>query len=341
MKAHDQPRREPSGPTGYVSGGDIAARVVARNELLSRRTGLAILAAIVAFVAVWLTYQGRRMEADLEQTPALPPISESPSLQRFRADAFYLPDDPLLGFVEIPSGTFVMGSDPRVDRAAFENERWSPERFQGRVQLPTYYIGRYEVTVAQFRAFVEATGHGTDPRAVSGPPDHPVTHVSWADALAYAHWLGEALTTLPETPPAIGRLLRQGWRIVLPDEAQWEKAARGTDGRIFPWGNAPDRACANFGGGAIMPVGSFQHPECATTTYDMSGNVWELTRSAYQPYPFDPDDDWDELDADALFVMRGGSFQDAANGVRAALRGGVGPGARREFIGFRLVLSPD
>jgi formylglycine-generating enzyme required for sulfatase activity len=340
MKTHGKPRREPSGPTGRVFASDVSAPLP-RSELLSRRTGLAFLAAIVTFVAAWLTYQGMSMESDLAQARLPPPISESPSLRRFRSDAFYLPDDPLLGFVEIPAGAFLMGSDPRVDRAAFQNERWSAEQFQGSVNLPSFYIGRYEVTVAQFRAFVEATGYGTDHRTVSSPADHPVTYVSWADMLAYAHWLEEALMAFPETPSEIRRLLREGWRIVLPDEAQWEKAARGTDGRIFPWGNAPDRACANFGGGMIMPVGSFQRTECATAIDDMSGNVWEVTRSAYQPYPFDPDDDWDDLDADALFVMRGGSFQDAGNGVRTAVRGGVDPGARREFIGFRLVLSPN
>jgi formylglycine-generating enzyme required for sulfatase activity len=312
-----------------------------RVELLGRRTGLTLLAAIIAFVAVWLTLQGRRIETESAAAPSLPPIGETASAQRFRADAFYLPDEPLLGFVEIPGGRFVMGSDPSVDRTAFENERWSAERFQGNVDLPAYLIGRYEVTVAQFRAFVEATRHEADRRALSGPSDHPVTYVSWADALSYARWLEETLIAFPETPPELRRLLEEGWRLSLPDEAQWEKAARGTDGRIFPWGNAPREACANFGAGAIMPVGAFQHAGCGTALADMSGNVWELTRSAYQPYPFDPDDDWDELDTDALIVMRGGSFRDAASNVRAAVRGGVDPGARREFIGFRLALSSD
>jgi formylglycine-generating enzyme required for sulfatase activity len=224
---------------------------------------------------------------------------------------------------------------------AFENERWSLDRLQGRVDLAGYYIGRYEVTVAQFRVFVEATGHAADPRSLTGPPDHPVSFVSWVDALAYARWLERALMASPATPASLGRALRGGWHVNLPDEAQWEKAARGTDGRIFPWGNAPDASCANFGNSAAMPVGSLQGSECVLAIDDMSGNVWELTRSAWQPYPFDPDDDWDDPDGDALVVMRGGSFQDAANTVRTAVRGGADPGARRAFIGFRLVLSQD
>jgi hypothetical protein len=87
-------------------------------------------------------------------------------------------------------------------------------------------------------------------------------------------------------------------------------------------------------------VGSFDCPECAFGLSDMSGNLWELTRSLYQPYPYDPGDDPEDLLADALWVMRGGHFADPENNVRAAVRGGVDPGARRPFIGFRVALSP-
>ncbi len=86
-------------------------------------------------------------------------------------------------------------------------------------------------------------------------------------------------------------------------------------------------------------MGSFDCPECPFGLFDMSGNVWELTRSLYQPYPYDPSDDREDLEADALWVMRGGHFGDPERNVRAALRGGVDPGARRPFIGFRAVIS--
>jgi formylglycine-generating enzyme required for sulfatase activity len=72
----------------------------------------------------------------------------------------------------------------------------------------------------------------------------------------------------------------------------------------------------------------------------MSGNVWELTRSPYRPYPYDPGTEAVDLDADALWVMRGGSYADPARNIRAAIRGGADPGARRPFIGFRVVLTP-
>jgi formylglycine-generating enzyme required for sulfatase activity len=306
-----------------------------RSELLGRGAGLGILTALVAFVVFWLSYSAKAPASEVA-----PEVAES-GLERFRTDAFYLPDDPLLGFVEIPAGPFVMGSDPRLDEMAFENERWSGESFQGRPDLDTYYIGRYEVTAAQFRAFVRATAYAADPESLRGAPDHPVSYVSWTDAVAYARWLDGKLRELSRMPDLIRRRLEAGWHVGLPDEAQWEKAARGTDGRVFPWGNTPDRARANFASSGTTSVGSFPCVECVFPIADMSGNVWELTRSPYQPYPFDPDGDWRNPDADALLAMRGGSFQDAENNVRAAVRGGVDPGARRAFIGFRLAIAMD
>ena len=282
-----------------------------------------------------------------------PPLPEG--LDGFRTDAWFLPDDPELGFVDIPAGPFTMGSDPAVDPRAFANERWSRNRTQGRVDLPTFAIGRYEVTVAQFRAFAAEAGVSVDAEALRGRPDHPVGSVSWPDALRYSRWLEARLREWPGTPAILQRRLADGWRVTLPTEAQWEKAARGSDGRIYPWGNEPPRGRANFAGagpraggqGAAdtadagpTPVGSFDCPACPFDLRDMSGNAWELTRSPYQPYPYDETDDDVDLGADALFVMRGGSFADPAANVRAAIRGGADPGARRPFIGFRVVLTP-
>jgi formylglycine-generating enzyme required for sulfatase activity len=90
-----------------------------------------------------------------------------------------------------------------------------------------------------------------------------------------------------------------------------------------------------------MPVGSFSCPECAFGLFDMSGNVWEWTRSPYQPYPYDTADDREGLAADALWVMRGGHFGDPEQYVRTAVRGGADPGVHRPFIGFRLALVRD
>lgn len=305
-----------------------------RSELL----GLGTIILLVTIAAICMYAQRTRRVARAAPTTAAT-IART-ELPRFRADAWQLPDEPLLGFVEIPAGAFLMGSDPNIDHMAYENERWSQEQRQGSVELPAYYIGRYEVTVAQFAAFAAATGHRLDPALLRDPSDHPAANVSWTDALAYARWLQATLEGWSGTPPLIRRLLDAHWCITLPSEAEWEKAARGSDGRIYPWGNTATTMSANFGASGTRPVGK---PLCETCVFglaDMSGNVWEQTRSPYQPYPFDVSEGPRNPDAQALFIMRGGSFNDAANNVRAAVRGGIDPGARRAFIGFRLVLTP-
>ena len=260
-------------------------------------------------------------------------------LARFRSDVWFLPDEELLGFVEIPAGPFLMGSDPAIDLLAFENERWSPTRAQEMVDVPTFYIGRYEVTVAQFQAFVEATGFIVTDQALQGPPDHPVASVSWPDALAYCRWLQNTLQAWPKTPAPLDRLFHDGWRVSLPSEAEWEKAARGADGRIYPWGNHPKPDRANFGRHATTSAGHFNCSECPFGLFDMAGNVWELTRSPYEAYPYDASNDRDNLDVEALWVMRGGHFGDRERYVRTGIRGAADPGARRPFIGFRVVIS--
>ena len=297
---------------------------------------------LAAVVAVVLAVAAACERPASSESPAasLSPLPEA--LDGFRADAWFLPDDDLLGFVEIPAGPFTMGSAPAVDPRAFENERWSAGQAQGAVDLPAFAIGRYEVTIAQFRAFANASGGTFAPETLRGDLDQPVGSVTWPDALAYCRWLEAALGEWSGTPPAVRRWLDADWRITLPSEAQWEKAARGTDGRVYPWGDDPRRDRANFGGtDGPMPAGSFECPVCPFGLSDMSGNVWELTRSPYQPYPYDESDDAGDLAADALFVMRGGSFMDPEGNVRAAIRGGADPGVRRPFIGFRIVIMPS
>ena len=240
-------------------------------------------------------------------------------------------------FVEIPAGTFTMGADPAVDPRASGNEKWSSSQGEGTVDVPAFFMARHEVTVAQFTAFVRDTSARVDPAAIAGPPTHPVTWVSWPNAIAYCRWLESVLAK--QAGPA-GDRVRAGWRVSLPTEAQWEKAARGTDRRAYPWGDQPRKDRGNFDGTGTTPVGQFACPECAYGLADMSGNVWEWTSSPYQPYPYDPSDDRANLDADALWVMRGGHYGDPARQVRTTTRGAADPGARRAFIGFRVALVP-
>ena len=252
------------------------------------------------------------------QAQAPSPTSQAPS-----------PKPQAPGFVEVPAGPFTMGTEKALDPLAFDNERWSPAAGEGTVDLPAFYIAQREVTVAEFTKFAQAAKWSVDPRALSAPPDHPVTHVSWPDAIAYCRWLE---SNMKATLPA-------GWHVTLPTEAQWEKAARGTDRRRFPWGGEPRKDRANFGGGGTVPAGQLACPECAHGLSDMAGNVWEWTRSPYQPYPYTEADDRSGLEADALWVMRGGHFGDSPQLIRTTTRGAAEPGARRPFIGFRVAIS--
>jgi formylglycine-generating enzyme required for sulfatase activity len=295
--------------------------------------GAAISSAVLILVGTLWTF---RPSSD---APPLPAMASAGDPSRFRADAWFLPADELLGFVEIPTGPFLMGSDPALDSLAYDNEHWLETGGQATIELPTFYLGRYEVTVAQYRAFAEATGHRADSAAVAGVADHPVTAVSWADALSYARWLEEQLRESYATPAELGRLFEAGWRVSLPTEAEWEKAARGTDGRIYAWGDEPRRDRANFLSEVTRPVGSFPCPECPYGLSDMAGNVWEWTRTPFRTAPYDGRGTPTDLREDALWVIRGGSFGDSEQNVRAAVRGGGDPGARRPFIGFRLAIS--
>ncbi|MBH16389.1 MAG: hypothetical protein CME30_03805 [Gemmatimonadetes bacterium] len=261
------------------------------------------------------------------------------SSSRFLENMGFLPNDSLLGFVRIKEGDFLMGSDRLIDPLFFDNEIWpneSPKKIRG---LPEFYIGRYEVTVGQFNEFLEDTGYLLE---ISGESfEHPVSEISWPDAIAYTRWIDEKLRTWPGVPTTIRDLLEKGWTITLPSEIQWEKAARGEDGRRYPWGPDPRNDKGNYNGQKSLSVGSFPCGECVYGLFDMSGNVWEWTRSPYRDYPVQASSDQLNLDlaGDALWVMRGGSFADTERYVRSATRGAADPGVRRPFIGFRISLS--
>ena len=276
----------------------------------------------------------RRRLVALLRSSHLPPVERATAGNtlarlgdpRFRADAWYLPDEPLLGFVEIPAGPFLMGSDRQHDSLAYDDEE--P---QHTVIVPPYYIARYPVTVAQWQAFVEASGYTpADARSLQGIPNHPVVYVTWHDALAYCDWLTLRLREWPATPAVLAHLLRQeGWCVTLPSEAEWEKAARGTDGRRYPWGPEPEPHRANYGETGIdttNTVGCFPDGASPYGVEEMSGNVLEWTRSLWGPerdklifpYPYKPDDGREQLQApdDIRRVVRGGAFW-ARSSVRA------------------------
>jgi formylglycine-generating enzyme required for sulfatase activity len=271
---------------------------------------------------------------------------------RFRSDAWFLPSDSLLGLIEIPGGTFLMGSDKRRDSLAVDNEISQHE-----VTLPSYYIARFPVTVVQFRAFIDESKYQPDDEeSLKGMDNHPVVSVTWNDAMKCCEWLTDTLRKWEGTPEPLATLLRTGakgsppWRITLPSEAEWEKAARGTDGRIYPWGNDPDPNRANYdasGIGGTSAVGCFAGGDSPYKCLDMAGNVWEWTRSLYGDYPY-PADQRErrkrenlEAERDKLRVLRGGSFYYGVRYVRCAFRNRYVPFSRDwgGFFGFRVAMS--
>lgn len=189
-------------------------------------------------------------------------------------------------FVFVPAGEFIMGSDDGED----------DEKPAHKVYLPGYWIGKYEVTLGQFRKFMAETGHEPEGNIDENGIDDclPVVGVTWGDAMAYARWAG----------------------CRLPTEAEWEKAVRGTDGREFVWGNAwpPPRGAGNFWEKGIKgyndgfigpaPVGSFPGGASPYGCLDMAGDVWEWTSSLWKPYPYRADDGREDPRTDGNCVIR-------------------------------------
>lgn len=229
-----------------------------------------------------------------------------------------------------------MGSDLQQDEHAYEIEQ--P---QHRLSLPDYYLAKTPVTHAQYGVFMRATGgeapegwdwvKHTPPR---GKEDHPVFNVTCYDAIAYCQWLSEV------TGKSYG----------LPSEAEWEKGARSTDGRIYPWGNQWDATRCNIAeGGKIVttPVDTYQQGASPYGVLDMVGNVWEWTRSLWGEYPYptdQPEQAWRENLKAAQTrhrMQRGGTGHGLYWDVRCAGRRGDYPYNSGLIIGFRVVMHPS
>lgn len=222
-------------------------------------------------------------------------------------------------FVRIPAGEFSMGSD----------NRGNDERPRHKVMLGEYWMGKTEVTNAQFAAFVKATGYKTEAEINNAQKqNHPVVNVSWNDAVAYTRWVS----------------LVTGQNVRLPSEAEWEKAACGTDGRTYPWGNAaPDLNRVNFNNNVktTTPVG--QYGGSGASPYgldDMAGNVWEWTSSLYKSYPYNSVDGREDILNTGARVVRGGSFYLNEANLPCAARYYYSPTYRSIYGGFRLLASP-
>lgn len=261
----------------------------------------------------------------------------------FSAARWCQQDDALVGFVKIEAGSFVMGSNKVMQPEARENEVWpeAPEALTEprEFRLDTYYIGRHEVTVGQFKTCVDDGGCRPEDKVdLHAERHYPVTNVSWREALEYCAWLESRLKE-SNASSAVKEALTRGWRVSLPSEAEWEKAARGTDGRIYPWGHWPDRTKANYESSGLRPVGAMKCGDCVYGLQDMIGNVWEWTRSRDFSYPYDPDDGREDLNAPGLRVVRGGAFSSLSTDIRAPYRLVSDPDHGYYGIGFRVVIS--
>jgi formylglycine-generating enzyme required for sulfatase activity len=236
--------------------------------------------------------------------------------------------------LRIPAEPFLMGSTEeelkKLKASGVSEATVANERPQHVVELGDFLIGRTPVTNAQYQVFVQETGHES-PEHWEGsicPPDteaHPVVNVSWLDAQAYCGWLSRAT----------------GLSYGLPSEAEWEKAARGVDGRVYPWGDEFDPTLANTaeqGPGGTSAVGAFPGGASPYGVLDMSGNVWEWTSSIMKPYFYVAGDGRESLEvAEAPRVVRGGSWDFNLNFARAAFRLSGVPFVRDGFSGFRLL----
>ena len=222
----------------------------------------------------------------------------------------------------VPAGEFIMGSDA-------DDDIRNPAQ---RLYLAAFYMDRYEVTNVHYADCVTA-GVCAPPHFVKsdfrssyyGDPqyaDFPVVYVDWNMARAYCEWRGARL----------------------PTEAEWEKAARGTDGRTYPWGEGISCSQANYDGdpdpaaycvGETSAVGSYESGQSPYGLYDMAGNVFEWVSSIDKSYPYNAADGREDPTRGGSRVIRGGSWNEAPHDVQAFYRSWIGPDQSESELGFR------
>jgi formylglycine-generating enzyme required for sulfatase activity len=243
----------------------------------------------------------------------------------------------------IPEGKFFMGTSEddikllqlKESDWAYEwsdNDLFAAEQPQHVVTLPAFEIAQYPVTNAEYHTFIWDVGHRL-PRNWSGftyredTQNHPVVGVSKVDAEAYISWLNN----------------KTGLVFKLPTEAEWERAARGDDGRIYPWGNTFDPWRCNTAESVkrgTTPVGSYSPGgDSVCGAADMVGNVWEWTQSLFLPYPYRHNSNREDIRSTGRYVVRGGAWYYTRKLARCAAREGILTNHLSPSIGFRLTRS--
>lgn len=227
--------------------------------------------------------------------------------------------------VFVPAGEFIMGSTADQILKMAEVDEF-PQR---RIFLDDFYIDIHEVTNAQYKVFLDSTRAEAPPRWRDGnyglgEDGYPVISITWDEAAAYAKWIGKRL----------------------PTEAEWEKAARGTDGRVFPWGDSFDRALAN-NGEQLLPVALYAGGVSVYGCFDMAGNASEWVGGDYEAYPRGLNDivpkgvpDRNPGFSKERRVYRGGSWNTFSKYLRCANREHTAPNKRWVYVGFRCAKDP-
>jgi formylglycine-generating enzyme required for sulfatase activity/3',5'-cyclic AMP phosphodiesterase CpdA/energy-coupling factor transporter ATP-binding protein EcfA2 len=276
---------------------------------------------------------GKKLIALIDSNASLEDRFEAGEILGVLGDPRILPPP----MVRVESGEFTMGSD-----------EWEREQPIHRVYLDEFMIGKYPVTNEEFKAFMSDDGYKKqefwtpegwgwrEEEKIFEPlywhdrkwngPNFPVVGVSWYEAAAYARWLSQ--TT--------------GDKYTLPTEAQWEKAARGGKGLVYPWGNNFDKNLCNSEESGLRrtsPVGTFPAGASPYGCMDMAGNVWEWCGDRYKDdyYKKSPAKNPQGPSAGSARVIRGGSWGGGGWNCRCAFRGALHPAARADDLGFRLV----
>jgi formylglycine-generating enzyme len=285
--------------------------------MLETKFKIAFLLVVLAFAAIPI--MGILRGTIMTPYETVPEGTEDgPSEPESAANEEPLPEE----MVTIPGGPFVRGTT----NGGFDEQ---PQRT---LALETFSIDRYEVTNHQYQQFVLATGHrkaGPPSRYAKSiskmrGPNQPVVYVSWDDANEYCRWKGKRL----------------------PTEAEWEKAMRGTDARLWPWGNQEKPNGANWarvqdGHEVSARVGSFSTDKSPYGVMDGAGNVMEWVADWYQEayYKEAPDKDPPSPEFGTFRVMRGGGYTTTGGDIRITSRSKMVPDFRDETIGFRCAIS--
>jgi formylglycine-generating enzyme required for sulfatase activity len=294
----------------------LLARMLARNPQERPWDGAELAQALSA---MWKTTQPAPAPGGPRPQPL---VVKSPPPPRPPARMIELAPGIGMEFMRVPAGEFVIGS-----------ERAENEKPAHTLNLPEYLLARTPVTNQQYAIFRQASqyrpipAHWLNGSYPPGMQDHPVVHISWQDANEFCRWLSH----------------KSGAAVRLPGEAAWEKAARGSDGRAYPWGDQkPGRQHCNSGKNenGTTPVG--QYSPLGDSPYgcvDMVGNTWEWVRSAYKPYPYNAQDGREDVNSAQPRVLRGGSWYYTVSEVRCSYRVWDKPENSSAGIGFRCLIE--